>query len=324
LAAAAAVIACAGCGAGSGAPGAQVRGPGPLSPGSSTAGQNRALTQAEAQRLLRLAPLPRGATPTRTDTGKLAGPALGTPNTSSLIDLHRFVRVSMPMSAAWGYVMAHPPAGLTDSGTGSSGTTGGAVTSEGIGWNEPDRAYATGLERDVSLASVPGGTLIRADGMGEWIDPRPIKDTASGHRVRVTVAGGCPAGDRGVVGVSNPGSGLSDALLPAAPPTAALICAYGGLNPPHVFGLFKRVRLPVGEARRLAQQARRLPLGHIDGDVTSCPEDSALFDVIAFSYAGSPDVDLGYKASGCQSIGNGHILLDGGLNLAKYVTEQPG
>jgi hypothetical protein len=317
----AAAVSCAGCAAGSGAPA-----PHPskavtvADSGSSGAGHNRAATQKEAARLLKLAALPPGAKPVKGPQPSLSGPALGRPG-SSLIDRHRFWRVSMSLNAAWHYIESHRPAGLHLSGTSHGGSTNGGVTSRGIAWSEPDRPYATQLQLDVSVASAGRSTLIRADGMGDWIDPRPLRDSAAGPRMRVTVSGGCPGSDKEIVGVRNPGKGLDTALLPPGSPTSALICPYGGLNPPHAFGVLSPVLLSATQARQLAREARHIPLGHTDNTEIMCPADFGLFDVIAFHYAGRPDVDLGLRPSGCETIANGHILADGGLDLHQYVNQ---
>ena len=328
-AAATAVLACAGCAAGS--PGAQVAPPGsstgpstsaqastqPIS--TTTAAQNRAATRKEAARLLLLARLPSGITPISGPQRKLSGPSMGIPQGSSLVDRHRFWRTMMSMATVFAYLKAHPPAGLVLSGTGSGGTVTGGITSEEIGWGEPDRAYAQGLQLEVGLAMVRGGTIIRADGVGEWIDPRPVRDIASGPRLRVTVAGGCPPSDQGDVGVTNPGRGLDHALLPPGRPSSALICVYGGLNAKARLNLARHVAVPVGGAARLSRQALRIQLGHTDGGTFSCPLDDGSIDVVAFHYAAGPDVDLWYHATGCEDVANGHILAAGGLDLTPYL-----
>ncbi|HTW19887.1 MAG TPA: hypothetical protein VME70_06725 [Mycobacteriales bacterium] len=322
---AALALACAGCAATSSAPA-------PLPPGhsaspiaqqrSATAGANKAATRKEAARLLALAPVPPGSAAAPGRHAALSGPAMGTPATSSLIDLHRFWQVSSPIGTVLAYVKAHAPAELQQSGT-SSGSDHGVLTSEGIAWGEPDRPYATGLQLDIGLAPVAGGTLVRADGMGEWLDPRPIRDTARGARLRVTVAGGCPTSDRGVVGVRNPGRRLDEALLPPGIPTSALICAYGGLNPPHVLSLRAHVLLGERAAARLARQALRLSLTHTDGGVESCPLDDGSFDVVAFHYASGADVDLGDHVTGCAFVANGFIEAGSPLDLDHWVKRAP-
>jgi hypothetical protein len=331
--AAASIVVCAGCGA---SPAKPIPGPGlaavkvspsaGVSPTASvspvatqSAGHNRAATEAETKRLLALAPLPSGAKPVNGPERKLDGPAMGTPSTSSLIDRHGFWQTSMPVAAVWSYINSRMPNGLTPGGQGTS-TTRGVLTSEGVGWDESDTSYATGLQLEISVAPNADGTLIRADGVGEWLDPRPMRDSTAGPRLRVTVAGGCPRGDNSAVGVSNPGPGLDDALLPAGAPAAGLICQYGGLNSTPVSGLTHHIQVNAADAARIATQARRLPIDHQDDVETSCPAGDDSFDVIALQFAGQPDVDLGFAASGCQTVANGHIVVNGGLNLNRWIT----
>ena len=283
-----------------------------------TAAQNRAATRKEAARLLRLARLPAGITPIKGPQRQLSGPAVGIPQGSSLVDRHRFWRTSMSMAIVFAYLKAHPPSGLDQSGTSSGGTVTGGITSEGIAWGEPDRSYAEDLQLDVGLATVRGETIIRADGEGNWIDPRPVRDTAPGPRLRVSVAGGCPRSDQGDVGVTNPGPGLDQALLPSGRPSSALICVYGGLNAKARLGLARHAVLSADSATRLSRQALRIPLGHTDGGVFNCPMDDGSIDVVAFHYAQGADVDLWYHARGCEDVANGHILAAGSLDLTPY------
>ncbi len=329
MAAAATVLACVGCTAGSsgaeGVPPGSSTGPSASAEASTqpistaTAAQNRAATRKEAARLLRLARLPSGITPIKGPQRQLAGPAVGIPQGSSLVDRHRFWRTTMPMATVFAYLKAHPPAGLEQSGTSSGGTVTGGITTEGMAWNEPDRSYAQELQLDVGLATVRGGTIIRADGEGNWIDPRPVRDIATGPRLRVTVSGGCPRSDQGDVGVTNPGPGLDQALLPSARPSSAVICEYGGLNAKARLSLARRIVLSTGSAARLSRQALQIRLGHIDGAVFYCPMDDGSIDIVAFHYPAGPDVDLWYRARGCQDVANGHILAAGGLDLTPYL-----
>jgi hypothetical protein len=286
-----------------------------------TAQSNRAATRAEAGRLLALAPVPDGAIPTAQRPAGLDGPALGTPADGSLVDDDRYWIVHEPLATVAAYVRSHRPAGLKQSGSSSSGNVRGAtVTSEGIEWSEPDRPYATGLELDEGMAPVAHGasTVIRADGMGIWLDPRPIRDTAKGPRLRVAVAAGCPSSDRGAVAVSNPGSGLNSALLPAGTPTAGLICEYGGGNIKPVFSLGRSTPLRAAAAVALAKEVRRLPLAHTEVVEVSCPMDDGSIDLVALSYPGRPDVDLWAAANGCATVSNGTIVADSSLDLRRW------
>ena len=82
-----------------------------------------------------------------------------------------------------------------------------------------------------------------------WTDPAPGRTTPPGKRIHVTVAQGCPASVAGVVGVANPGAGLTASLLPAGSPTAALVCRYNGSDGPSG-------SLPASQWQKLAHQAR--------------------------------------------------------------------
>ena len=159
---------------------------------------------------------------------------------------------------------------------------------------------------EVSVAPFDGGSVLRADAMVVWLDPRPLPDNRRGPRLRVTVKGGCPASDNRIVGVRNPGPGLTRRLVPAGRPVAGLECRYYGMNgrPWH---LHRTVRLTAAQARRQAGIISRLPLSHTNGGAMSCPADDGSAEVIVLAYPGRPGVDLWALTNGCQSISNGHI-----------------
>jgi hypothetical protein len=108
-------------------------------------------------------------------------------------------------------------------------------------------------------------------------------------------------------------------LLPRGKPTAALICEYDGQNSTPEFGLADRVMVGAAGAAKIAAAASRLPVEHQDNVETSCPADDGALDAIAFAYPGRPDVDLGFAATGCQAVENGHIVVEGGLNLKPWI-----
>jgi hypothetical protein len=291
-----------------------------------TAAGNRTATVAETRRLLALAPVPSEAQTTSQRPTGLAGPALGTPLTSSLIDTHRYWYVGQPVESVWAYVKAHRPASLRESGS-SSALGQGSMTSEGLAWSEPEQGYASDLQLDVSLAPAAHGhgTVIRADGMGEWLDPRPNRDVASGDRMRVSAADPCPRSDRGMVGVTSGGGDLSKRLLPDTQPTGALICEYGGMNISPAFSLGASARLDAQAANQLAKDYLRLPIAHTDGGVSGCPADDSSINVIALSYQGRSDVDLWAKANGCAVVRNGHIAVSGRVDLTSWIAPlKPG
>lgn len=293
-------------------------------PARVTPQSNQAATEAEAQRLLSLAVLPPGASSTSIRPKALYGPSMGTPSDSSLIDKAKYWRVEESADATYRLISASAPKGLKKSGS-STGSGPGGITDQGIDWSEPDRAYATELQLDESVTSDgANAAIIRADGMGIWLDPRPYRDDRAGARMRITVAGGCPKSRGEDVGVTNTGADLDQVLLPNAAPTAGLICQFGGLNAKPPSGLAGKVTLSAAAARRVADQANRLPLAHTGRGDMSCPMDDGGIDVVALSYAGRPDVDLWYYATGCAFISNGHILVDGGLTLTHWIARSVG
>jgi hypothetical protein len=153
--------------------------------------------------------------------------------------------------------------------------------------------------------------VIRADGVVVWLDPKPMRDVADGRRVHVTVSGGCPTDDRGVVGVRNDDPVLGHRMLPDANPARGLVCRYEGLNG-KPFALLKSRRLDATHAALLADEVGRLPLSHTDGGETSCPMDDASMAILVFSYAGSDDIDLWVAINGCSFVANGSIVAAAG------------
>jgi hypothetical protein len=183
---------------------------------------------------------------------------------------------------------------------------------EGLGYSEPDRPGLQDLAVAIGVASLPaGGTEIRADGMAVWLDPKPLRDTRTGKRLRVTVAGGCPGNDIGAVDVRRADGAdhdLGTRLLPAASPTLALICDYSGSYDDPARHLVRIRRLDATAAGRLARSVGRLPLGHPVDEVMHCPYSDGMATVIAISYRGRPDVDLWQDRNGCAFITNGAIV----------------
>ncbi len=168
-------------------------------------------------------------------------------------------------------------------------------------------------------------SVIRADGLVVWLDPRPLLDTAVGPRLRVTVGGSCPATDGGIVGVRNPGQpDLRGRLLPrSVEPTGGLVCRYDGMNG-RPFMLRRQTRLTEAEARRLAAVVDALPLSHLDGGVAHCPAADGTAAVLALAYPGRPDVDLWADLNGCATVANGDILTAGNLSQAIDGVAQSG
>ena len=276
---------------------------------------NRQRTQAEVERLARLVAVPPGSVKvTSASPSVLTGPVMGTPATTSLIDDHTFWRVPLGMSATLGWFGAHPPGGLTKSGSGSS-SSHGVTTMSGYGYGAPSSSAWTDASVEIGVAPMgPSTSLVRADAVAAWIDPVPVRDVQSGPRMRVAVATGCPATDQGFVGVTNPPPALATSLLPTGTPIGGLGCQYSGSNG-RPFELERKTTLDPAAARAFAQQVRRLALGHLDGQVTHCPADLGDVTVVALAYPNGQDVDLWMATTGCEAVSNGYIRAAGSVPL---------
>jgi hypothetical protein len=178
----------------------------------------------------------------------------------------------------------------------------------------PGRLAAWGsAQLDVAIApDGTGASVLRADGVAEWLDPVPIRDSAVGKRLHVQLAAGCPDSDAGVVGVRNPGQGLTGSLLPSRTPDAALRCAYYGGNV-RPFRLRAQQRLDAARARVLAASILATPISHPLGARYMCPMDDGSADLIGFAYPGQPNVDVWVRTDGCGGTFNGYI--EGGSTL---------
>jgi hypothetical protein len=272
-------------------------------PGRPTATANRRLANSEALRLLSLVRVPAHSVRLSSPPSSLPAPPMGTPGVKSLVDASRSWRLPMSFMAAEKWLGAHPPAGFRRAGEEPSfGPPGSAFSYVGAA-----SAAWESAELDIAVAPASdGGTVMRADAQVVWLDPSPVWDLAKGKRLRVLAAAGCPRGDSGVVGVTNPGPGLDNALVPTGRPSAGLECFYFGLNG-RPFELRSQARLGPAQAGRLAASMVRIPLSHPVGAEMSCPMDDGSAELIALSYPGRPDVDLWVYLNGCGAVSNGHI-----------------
>jgi hypothetical protein len=137
-----------------------------------------------------------------------------------------------------------------------------------------------------------------------WVDPRPQPDSATGARMRLTVAGDCPASDAGMVGVEFTDTDLIYRMVPDATPTAALVCRYDG----QTRQLAAIQRLDAGQAGVLQAALRQTTLDPPWGGVVNCGADDGSAIVMAFSYADLPDADLWFEPAGCSFVANGLIV----------------
>ena len=215
---------------------------------------------------------------------------------------------SYASTKAW--LDAHPPKGL---GVGSTATFGShGVMASGVTYSDDALASPQLSTTWLELAVAPhgSGSEVRADAIVVWLDPAPYRDDRTGPRLRLTVAGGCPAHDTGAVGVRNDAPDLDTALLPDAVPSAAILCRYAGMNGPRG-SLTKQERLTAAQAADVAAYLRSAPLSHVDGAVRSCPMYDGSLRLLAFAYPGRDDVDLWWPVGGCALIANGRIAVDG-------------
>jgi hypothetical protein len=306
------VLVVAGCGPGARSDDDQVA-PATVSTTSTTevpqvsAAANHAKASAEAERLLGLVTVPPGAAMlTSTPLPSLAVPPVSPGSSTSLIDRSATWTVQMSLSATLRWFASHHPGGLRESGAGSL-STHGVTTVSGYGYSAPSSAAWAEALVEIAVAPLgPSSSELRADGMTVWLDPIPLRDSQSGPRISVDVASGCPASDRGIVGVTNPGAPLNDSLLPSGEPTAGLVCVYDGANG-EAFALKQQTALGATAAAAFAARFRQVTLGHADGEVSFCPMDDGSATVIALRYPDRRNVDLWMRTRGCTSISNGYI-----------------
>jgi hypothetical protein len=128
--------------------------------------------------------------------------------------------------------------------------------------------------------------------------------------VRVLAKSGCPKAIAGDHDVKNEGDAHGSTLLPSLRPTGGIVCGYKWTYPPA--RLQESRRLDVARARTLAAVINRIHLGQASG-MTNCPMDTGLVRIFVFTYRAAPDVDLWWKADGCQTLDNGfRIGIEGG------------
>lgn len=288
---------------------------GASAPHPPTYAANRVAAVREAKHLLDRAVVPAGSTRLSHAPKGLRRPA-SIPS-GALVDRVRFWRVPFRPAVTDRWVRRHRPPGLTLAGWGSGGRYGRVRERDVEFDGRPTTAYAS-PELQLEIVRAPHGrSYLRADGMAQPLDPRPIRDTYRGHRTRITTRTGCPATRRHLGDVRNSGVQLRHHLLPAGRPTGVLLCAYAGLNGPHRFALRAHHRFGPRIAARLAHRVRSMSLAHVDGAEYHCPMDDGSADVVAFAFPGRPDVALLVRPRGCASADNG--VIDGGNPFGQAV-----
>lgn len=264
-----------------------------------------------ARRLLTYAVIPPGAKEQAEQPAALSFPPLGMPDQQTYADVVKYYRVPLPIEAAAAFVRAHPPAGFTEEGS----AEGGSNQTMGYAWYGPGSNPATLGQLSMELAPLDSAnSYLRVDGGENFDDPRPIKDNLSGARLRIEAGQPCPAADRGVVGVRNPGIDLSRQFAPASTATGGQLCSYSGFNGNRQTLLSSRT-LTAAEAGRLGRLAHQVELSHSDGTI-NCPNDDGSAQALVLDYPGRPAVDLWLRHRGCGSVSNGQVFGGDGPNLA--------
>jgi hypothetical protein len=146
-------------------------------------GGSRALAHDVGRRLLARLVLPSGSHRTGPRGAPVRAEVIGS---VSLVDLHRFFVLPMPMSAAVRFLRAHPPAGMEANGTGISSDRSG-VTEEDVAFylSHPPTGITSDTELLVSLAKGPrGGTRARADAQVVWYPRRSAAEYLRASAIR--------------------------------------------------------------------------------------------------------------------------------------------
>jgi hypothetical protein len=224
------------------------------------------------------------------------------------------VPMSLSDTAAW--FQAHPPSGVTMSGTMSGSDNG--VRSQGFTYFAKRGVEEGQSQLEIGIVAARAGhASIRADGIVVWLDPTPIKDNFRGARVRLTVAQGCPQTlPADVEDVTNDRhqADLKSRLVPNEKPAGSLECDYF-----QSFGaqavLSTQKRLDATEATAVALSLFERDPSHPDGEISSCGAGigEQQLEVLVFSYSDRADVDI-WSSGGagiCGGTSNGVINVPG-------------
>jgi hypothetical protein len=233
------------------------------------------------------------------------GPLAGKPSESTVVDEAAFWRVPMAYASLMSWVPSHPPAGLV--------LTSSADGGQGLGYSASASARWQSAQLDLTMGPLTSSTsVLRADAVIVWLDPRPLPDNQPWRRARVLVDGNCPVSVASYVGVENPGTGLRDRLLPPGLPTAGLMCSYHGYH----FGpgrswplgaLARTVHLSPAAAVCVAKAVAALAPSHTDGGDSYGRAGASRYLVLAFSYPQHPDIDLWVELGSYAEVANGYI-----------------
>lgn len=138
----------------------------------------------------------------------------------------------------------------------------------------------------------------------------PAPDPPEPAAVRLAVPdGGCPAAVGAARDVVAGGSDPTTLLRDPSRVVGAVVCEYSSaLGPGRTRGrLHREVVLLQHDARRLAEAVHAVRIVWSSGSA-ACPADRVTADVLAFQRPGrTPDSDLWWWTSGCQSLDDGTV-----------------
>jgi hypothetical protein len=263
---------------------------------AASAARNRALAQQAVDELVRDAALPPGAVSLTDPPARLVQLGDGhRPVVIALVARRTYWRVPLAQAQVARWFREHAGRGLGLWMDGISGVPKGEHL-EDLSFRGPDTGAFDDLTLDVDVAS--GGrreSLVRIAASAFWLDPTPLPDDASGSRLHVTVAGGCPASPGNAVGVRNDGPPVTDALVPAQTPRRGLVCDYGHAEM-HRWKPVQVEELDAAAAARAAGQLRAMPLAHPSAGAVqprSCPPSLMLPSptrIVVLAFDGRPDL----------------------------------
>jgi len=277
---------------------------------------NYAITLAVTKQLADGAAIPPGSVRSATPPiqNHSLGPEMPAGN-NHFVDMTHWWTVPMSVRETFRWLARHGPPNIRYS-VGGSGGDG----SRFVGFHISDDASQAYTDRAIeySMAAIDGGhTVVRVDGTALWLTSTPVPDTRGTPAIRVTAAHGCPASLAGYHDISNATSEeLKKQLLFSEQPTGALKCRYRDAPYGHskrAPKLVSQTTLDLSAAGRVARAIHRLKVGFDGGGIGSCLvpiPGTQLTEIIVFSYAGRPDVDLWYGIYCRGFIVNGFVAAD--------------
>jgi hypothetical protein len=152
--------------------------------------------------------------------------------------------------------------------------------------------------------------LVAVLGLAGGCDRSATSTTTTG-RVLTVAPSSCPrTAPTGHPAPTRPG--MADQLVPPVP-VRALVCRFEGLNGPAAAGALVSSRVVSGRALAGLVVLFDSHRWHMitAGSTYSCPSDDGAIDVVRFSYASGPSVDVSIALGGCEFASNGVRTVQG-------------